>query len=130
MQLMFEKSEEGKGQGLGLFSGDIVRFNSENGLKVPHMGWNKVSLIVPHSDSSLVADLELRDWAYFAHSYYPRPEDRQIVLGETAYGSCRFPSIVQKKNVCGTQYHPEKSGEFGLKLVSNFAKSVLSYSQR
>jgi imidazole glycerol-phosphate synthase subunit HisH len=130
MQLMFEKSQEGEGQGLGLFSGDIVRFKSERGLKVPHMGWNKVSLIVPLSDSGLLADLKPKDWGYFAHSYYPRPEDKQIVLGKTGYGGRTFSSIVQKENVCGTQYHPEKSGEFGLQLISNFAKLVSSYSKR
>ena len=130
MQLMFEKSEEGKGQGLGLFSGDVVRFNNEHGVKVPHMGWNKVNLVAPSSDSRLVADLKSKDWAYFAHSYYPRPDDNKIVLGETSYGDCTFPSIVQEKNVCGTQYHPEKSGEFGLQLISNFAKLVQSYSKR
>jgi len=130
MQLMFEKSEEGEGHGLGLLSGSVVRFKNEHGLKVPHMGWNYVNLIVPHSDSGLVSNLKSKDWAYFAHSYYPHPEDKKIVLGETAYGNCIFPSIVHKKNVSGTQYHPEKSGEFGLQLISNFTKSVLSYSNR
>ncbi len=129
MQLMFEKSEEGEGKGLRLFSGEVVRFNKGHGVKVPHMGWNKVNLVLPSSKAGLVADLKSKDWAYFAHSYYPRLDDKGIVLGETSYGNCTFPSIVQEGNVCGTQYHPEKSGEFGLQLISNFAKSVLSYSK-
>jgi glutamine amidotransferase len=130
MQLMFEKSEEGDGHGLGLFSGEIVRFNNEHGLKVPHMGWNTVDLVRPYSKAGLDAGPKSKNWAYFAHSYYPRPDDKQIVSGETSYGNCTFPSIVQENNVIGTQYHPEKSGEFGRWLISNFAKSVLPYSKR
>jgi imidazole glycerol-phosphate synthase subunit HisH len=122
MQLMFEDSEEGEGSGLGLFPGKVIRFRRKRGVKVPHMGWNRVELV--SRSSKLARELKSGGWAYFAHSYYPAPTDSKIILAETLFGGVTFPSIVQKKNITGTQYHPEKSGVFGAALISNFAKAT------
>jgi len=128
MQLMFEKSEEGPGTGLRIFQGKVVRFRKKKGLKVPHMGWNRVNLSA--SDSKFSTGLKNGGWAYFAHSYYPLPKKSLgIVLGKTSVSGISFPSIIERENVVGTQYHPEKSGEFGQKLLGIFADSVTSFGK-
>ncbi len=127
MQLMFEESEEGSGSGLGLFEGRIVRFSNKQRLKVPHMGWNWVAL--SKKNSQLGAILPSDGWAYFAHSYYPKPDDDSIAVGKTKYGTIRFPSIIERSNVWGTQYHPEKSSEFGFKIISTFVDRAVSFSK-
>ena len=129
MQLMFERSEEGSGSGLGLFEGCVIRFSNDEKLKVPHMGWNRVNLTRSRG-SNLKSVLGSDGWAYFAHSYYPKPDDDSIAVGVTKYGTSRFPSIIERSNVWGTQYHPEKSGEFGSKLISAFIDLVNSYYKK
>jgi glutamine amidotransferase len=118
MQLLFNESEEGFGKGLGVFDGKVVRFPEK--LKVPHMGWNLVEAV---GDSVLLSNYDGEKWAYFAHSYYPLPKDEKIIKGITLYG-VSFPSVVEEKNVFGTQFHPEKSGEFGRHVFQNFVKYV------
>lgn len=114
MQLLFEKSYEGgEYQGLGLISGEVVRL--PNSVKVPHMGWNDITLV---KDSPLLKDLNPRDYFYFVHSYYCRT-DEDVVLATTDYG-VEIPAIVEKKNLVGTQFHPEKSGKKGLIFLKNF----------
>jgi imidazole glycerol-phosphate synthase subunit HisH len=127
MQLMFDKSEEGRGKGLQFFDGDIVRFDENRTLKIPHMGWNKVLI---NRKSKTRTELPSSGWAYFAHSYYPKPKDDTIILGKTKYGAVEFPSIVRNGNIFGTQYHPEKSGAFGFEIISHFLKSVLNFSEQ
>jgi glutamine amidotransferase len=116
LQLMFERSEEGPGDGLGILEGEVIRFR--NGVKIPHMGWNSVKL---NNDSILLNYVYEPRWVYFAHSYYPEPKDDSIKIGTTFYGST-FTSVVEKKNVFGTQFHPEKSGDVGKKILENFIK--------
>jgi len=118
LQLLFEKSEEGKGEGLSLFKGEVVRF--PNNIKIPHMGWN---LVVPQRKSELLNDINDKIWAYFAHSYYPKPIDASIVKGVTTYGVV-FPSVIEHENIFGTQFHPEKSGNAGQIILKNFVKNV------
>jgi len=130
MQLMFEKSQEGKGRGLSLFKGDIVRFEPGMRVKVPHMGWNRVELIREARDQSdFCSGLPSSDWAYFAHSFFPETVNDQFLSALTEYGGKKFPSIIQKENILGTQFHPEQSGGFGFKIISNFANKVISYAQ-
>lgn len=118
MQLLFDESEEGAGEGLQVLRGKVVRFPKN--LKTPHIGWNKVE---PLGDSILLSNFEGEKWAYFAHSYYPLPQDEAIVKGTTFYG-LRFTSVVEWGNVFGTQFHPEKSGEFGRHVIKNFIEYV------
>jgi len=118
LQLFFPESEEGLGKGLALFEGKNVRLRGE--VKVPHMGWNTLRLVKQNPLFDGVAD---ESYVYFVHSLYPVPTDKAIVASETEYGAT-FTSAIASKNVFGTQFHPEKSGDIGLKILENFAKIV------
>lgn len=123
MQLMFEQSEEGTGEGLSIFKGKVVKFKAKKDLKIPHMGWNTFTLT---DDSKFCKGLSKSEWVYYVHSYFPVPKDESIVKAWTGYGEQDFPAIVAKGNVFGTQFHPEKSSKAGAKLVNNFASIVSS----
>jgi glutamine amidotransferase len=118
MQLFFQQSEEGPGKGLGLFKGKTVRL--QGSVKVPHMGWNTLRIA---KQSELFEGVSDESYVYFVHSLYPVPSSKQIVAAETEYG-VPFTSAVASSNICGTQFHPEKSGEVGLKILGNFAKML------
>ncbi len=118
LQLFFPESEEGPGKGLALFEGKNVRLRGE--VKVPHMGWNTLRLVKQNPLFDGVAD---ESYVYFVHSLYPVPTDKDIVASETEYGET-FTSAIASKNVFGTQFHPEKSGDIGLKILENFANIV------
>ena len=118
LQLFFPESEEGPGEGLGLFEGKTVRL--QGAVKVPHMGWNTLRIVKQNEFFEGVAD---GSYVYFVHSLYPVPTDKGIVAAETEYGAT-FTSAIASKNVFGTQFHPEKSGDIGLKILDNFAKIV------
>ncbi|PZR19825.1 MAG: imidazole glycerol phosphate synthase subunit HisH [Flavobacterium psychrophilum] len=128
MQLLFDESEEfGPNKGLGFIEGKIVRFpKTFNDLKVrvPHIGWNKLFLedySVKWKDSPL-EDLTDEDYMYFIHSYYALPADEKNILSQTNYQDFKYCSSVQKENVFGFQFHPEKSSEKGLTIYKNFLK--------
>ena len=117
LQMFFSESEEhGTHRGLGVLPGRVRRFAT--GLKVPHMGWNEVS---QQNASPLYEGIADRSFFYFAHSYYVEPEDTGTVVGLTDYGG-EFASAVGKGNVFGVQFHPEKSGPRGLKMLANFCR--------
>ena len=118
MQLYFESSEEGPGAGLGFFAGKNIYLKGS--VKVPHMGWNTIAKI---RDNELFEGVSDGAYVYFVHSLYPVPEDKRIVCTQTEY-SKTFVSAVADKNIYGTQFHPEKSGEIGLRILKNFAKTV------
>ena len=113
LQLFTDFSEEGNTKCLSIISGEVKMF--KNDLKVPHMGWNKVEFI---KESPLTSGIPNNSFFYFVHSYYLETKD-EFVIGKTAYG-INFPAIVQKNNFYAVQFHPEKSGEWGLKFLSNF----------
>ena len=116
-QALFEVSKEGgEHQCLGILPGRVVRFS--NGLKVPHMGWNQVRIVKQHPIFEGVDD---GSYFYFVHSYYPQPADPDVVIGETEYG-VTFASVIARDNIVATQFHPEKSGEAGLRMYANFLK--------
>ena len=117
LQLFFEKSEEGPGDGLGIFKGKIVRLPSN--MTVPHMGWNNLHKV---NNSYLLDGIDDGSWLYFVHSYYPLPDNDDIIVAETTYGDT-FPIIVSNDEVSGTQFHPEKSGKTGLQILNNFITS-------
>ena len=118
LQLFFPESEEGPGKGLALFEGKNVRLRGA--VKVPHMGWNTLQLVKPSGFFEGVAN---GSYVYFVHSLYPVPYDKGIVAAETEYGTT-FTSAIASGNVFGTQFHPEKSGDIGLKILENFVKIV------
>jgi imidazole glycerol-phosphate synthase subunit HisH len=114
-QVIFESSEESPGtEGLGLFKGGCRRFKGQ--LKVPHMGWNTITLA---KDTPLLAGIEGGEYFYFVHSYYVVPNDKGVIAAETDYG-VRFPSVVSSGSVYACQFHPEKSGDRGLEILRNF----------
>ena len=116
MQLLFEESQEfGSTVGLGLLKGRVRRFS--DGLVVPQVGWNRIHQTRPHALFEGVAE---GAFCYFVHSFYCEPEDERVVVGETEYGG-RYASVVAEENVCGVQFHPEKSQDVGLQLLRNFA---------
>lgn len=116
MQLLFDESEEfGSTRGLGLMRGSVRRFNGD--LVVPHVGWNRIHQERAHR---LFEGVEEGAFCYFVHSFYCEPSDEAVVVGETEYG-VRYASIVAARNVCGVQFHPEKSQEIGLRMLKNFA---------
>ncbi len=119
IQVIFEGSDESPGvNGLGLFRGACKRFNCD--LKVPHMGWNTIEKV---EDTPLLEGIESGDHFYFVHSYYVVPDSHGVVAAETGYG-VKFPSVISKDNVYATQFHPEKSGGKGLRVLKNFQRIV------
>lgn len=119
LQLMFERSDESIGvEGLGLLKGEIVRIPDKEGLKIPHIGWN--SLKFPNK-GRLFEGIEEDSYVYFVHSYYLKAEDKSIVKATTDYSTLIHASV-EKDNVFACQFHPEKSSEVGLKILSNFVK--------
>ena len=117
LQLLFESSEESPGiKGLGVFKGDIVTIPKDNGLKVPHIGWNSVKL---NQTNGIFEGIKDESYFYFVHSYYLKNADEDIVAGTTEYG-VPIQCTVQNGRVCATQFHPEKSSEVGLALLKNF----------
>ena len=116
MQMLFEESEEfGHTAGLGFLPGRVRRFSDE--LVVPQVGWNQVRHRSPHSLFDQVPD---ESFFYFVHSYYCEPVEQHAAIGETDYG-LSYASVVAQDNICGVQFHPEKSQTAGLRLLHNFA---------
>ena len=121
LQMLFEHGEEGDTAGLGLLPGRVPRFAAEvekAGLKIPHMGWNEVVQERPHALWRGIAD---RSRFYFVHSYYPQPAERSLTAGSCAYG-VSFTCAVARDNIFAVQFHPEKSQNNGLQLLSNFVQ--------
>lgn len=122
MQLFFERSyEDGEYAGLGLLAGDVVRFQPEAGLKIPHMGWNALEIV---DRSPLLAGIESGDYFYFVHSYHVRPDDPGVIAARAVHGRQSFAAVTALGNLYATQFHPEKSQRVGLTLLQNFARLV------
>ena len=122
MQLMTKHSEEGNCEGLGWFDADVVRFQVNDTLqyKIPNIGWCDVK----HAkESKILNGINSNDPFYFVHSFHARTSDQSIILGTSDYES-EFVCALEKENMCGVQFHPEKSHEVGLQLLSNFAEKT------
>ncbi len=115
-QIILEYSEENDTPCLGLLPGRTRSLPRQEGLKIPHMGWNRVQFLQPHP---VFRGLPEEAEYYFVHSYYPDPAQAAMVLGVTEHG-IRFPSALGWRNLVATQFHPEKSGRSGLKILENF----------
>jgi imidazole glycerol-phosphate synthase subunit HisH len=121
MQMLFEESDEfGSTPGLGLLKGSVRRFGNE--LIVPQVGWNRIHQKREHALFDGVAD---GAFCYFVHSFFCRPSDDDVVVGETEYGR-RYASVVARGNICGVQFHPEKSQDVGLRMLRNFGAARFS----
>ncbi len=119
MQALFERSEEGGVTGLGVFPGEVRRFRLPSEFKVPHMGWNTVQFVQPHSPLGEGLAVSGESF-YFVHSYYCVPADRSLVLAECDYGG-PFTAAIGRGVCFATQFHPEKSQAKGLQIYRNFA---------
>ncbi len=118
LQLLFETSEESPGvPGLGLLPGSVVRFRSSD-IKVPHIGWNSITLQNPHP---LLVKVPDKSYFYFVHSYYGKPAQNMLSAASCTYGSEIFSAMVGEGNIFATQFHPEKSQDAGLQILKNFA---------
>ena len=122
MQLMARYSEEGNTEGLGWFDAEVVNFTIRDKLKykVPHMGWNNTIIV---KDNNLMKDLDNESMYYFVHSYYMKCNNKKDILTTTGYED-KFVSAIQKDNIYGTQFHPEKSHDTGEKLIKNFVELI------
>ena len=118
LQLLFERSDESPGvDGLGVLKGEILRIPSQEGLKIPHMGWNSLHL---EHQGRLFQGISDEAYVYFVHSYYLKAADETIVKATTQYSTCIHASVEQD-HVFACQFHPEKSSEIGLQILRNFA---------
>ena len=116
LQLLFEESEEGEGEGLCVFKGKVKKLPVE---KIPHIGWNRVFI---RREGKLFKGIEDGKFFYFVHSFYVVPERKNIVVSETEYMGFLFTSSIESENVFGVQFHPEKSSTLGIKILENFKK--------
>ena len=132
MQLLFKKSQEASEiSGLGILEGEVKRFDEKMNIKVPHMGWNQLKAAGRKSSFDFAQDRQVASecpllkeipdnaYVYFCHSYYSQPKDKGMIAATTDYGT-DFASVVWQDNVYGTQFHPEKSQEIGLRILKNF----------
>lgn len=116
MEMLFDRSEEGKLKGLSILDGEVVMLPKKK--KIPHMGWNNLKIV---KDSKLLQGLDNDTWVYFVHSYRAKPKDRKLVVAKSDYG-LEFPAAIEYKNLFGTQFHPEKSGQVGTVMLRNFLR--------
>ena len=116
MEMLFNRSEEGKLKGLSILDGDVVMLPKK--VKIPHMGWNNLKLV---GESKLLKGLNNNTWVYFVHSYHARPKNKNIVVANSEYGT-EFPAAIEHENLFGTQFHPEKSGDIGAVMLKNFLR--------
>ena len=127
MQMLFEKSYEyGEYEGLGLINGtveEIKKYILENSdLKIPHMGWNSLIINERFKDDKILKDVDNNEYVYYVHSYFAKTDMKNIVT-YSEYGT-KIPGIVKNENVYGMQFHPEKSGDTGLKLLKNWGELI------
>ena len=119
MQLFMNQSNEfGKNKGLSLIDGTVKNLDFKANTPVPHIGWNNIS--ISKNDSKFLNKISNENYFYFIHSYYVRLNEEIDYAFKTDYGDISFVSLINKENIFGTQFHPEKSGKIGLKMIKNF----------
>jgi imidazole glycerol-phosphate synthase subunit HisH len=118
MEMLFNKSEEGTLEGLQIFDGEVIMLPKRK-VKIPHMGWNNIE--ITNKESKLLEDIESSSWVYFVHSYHVSPKNKSIVAANSQYG-INISALIEKDNLFGTQFHPEKSGIIGSAIIKNFLK--------
>ena len=116
LEMLFDKSEEGILDGLKILDGDVLMLPKIK-VKVPHIGWNNLRIV--NTGSNLLKGIPQDSWVYFVHSYHIEPQDDKLIAAVTEYGS-KLPVVIERSNLFGTQFHPEKSGKIGAKIMKNF----------
>ncbi|BAU05529.1 imidazole glycerol phosphate synthase subunit HisH [Fischerella major NIES-592] len=122
LQILFDSSEEGCEPGLGIIKGKVRRFRPEPGITIPHMGWNQLELTQPKC--LLWEYLAPQPWVYFVHSYYVDPAEPQVRAANVTHGSQTVTAAIAHENLMAVQFHPEKSSNIGLQILSNFVAQV------
>ncbi len=122
LQILFESSEEGTKPGLGIIKGKVRRFRPEPDITIPHMGWNQLELT--QRKSILWEHLPPQPWVYFVHSYYVDPVDPQVRAATVTHGNQTITAAIARENLMAVQFHPEKSSNIGLQILSNFVSQV------
>lgn len=115
LEMLFDNSEEGSLEGLKILDGNVLILPKRI-VKVPHMGWNNLEIV---QESKLLRNIPDNSWVYFVHSYHISPKDKTIITATSKYGRI-LPAAIEKENLFGTQFHPEKSGSVGAKIIKNF----------
>ena len=116
LEMLFDRSEEGILEGLKVLDGDVLMLPKMK-VKVPHIGWNNLRII--NTGSNLLKGIPQDSWVYFVHSYHIEPQDDKLIAAVTEYGS-KLPVVIERSNLFGTQFHPEKSGKIGAQIMKNF----------
>ena len=116
MEMFFEKSEEGKENGLNILDGEVVILPDT--MKIPHMGWNSLDI---RRDSKILDGVDNGTWVYFVHSYRIKPQNNELIIADADYG-IKIPAVIERNNFIGTQFHPEKSGKVGQIMIKNFLR--------
>ena len=124
LQILFEASEEGTEKGLGVIPGTVKKFHHEPGITIPHMGWNQLELT--QADHPLWQQLPNNPYVYFVHSYYVEPQDSSVNAATVTHGSQKVTAAIAYNNLMAVQFHPEKSSDHGLQILSNFVTLVNS----
>lgn len=122
LQILFESSAEGTQPGLGIIRGKVKRFSPEPGIAIPQMGWNQLQLTQPKN--ILWEHLPANPWVYFVHSYYVDPIDAKIKAATVTHGNQTVTAAIAQDNLMAVQFHPEKSSNIGLQILSNFVAQV------
>jgi glutamine amidotransferase len=124
MEMLFSRSEEGKLDGLKILDGDVVMLPKTK-VKIPHMGWNNLAI---RGKSKLLKGVPDGSWVYFVHSYRAAPKSRKIVVATSDYG-VSVPAVIERDNLIGVQFHPEKSGDVGAVMIRNFVEMCANGSE-
>ena len=131
LQLLFESSDEGLINGLGIIKGQITKIPQLSDQKIPHIGWCE---LLPTRKNSLLREDELNNWVYFVHSYHAVPSNTNLVAAEVSYGPEKLTAIIEQDNLLACQFHPEKSGKTGQKLlrrwINNTQENKLIYENK
>ena len=121
LQLLFESSDEGSINGLGILNGKIKKIPQLSDQRIPHVGWCE---LLPTKNNSLLKEDELNNWVYFVHSYHAVPSNTDLITANVSYGSEKLTAMIEKDNLLACQFHPEKSGKTGEKLLRRWIKRI------
>ena len=121
LQLLFESSDEGSIEGLGILKGQVKKIPNVLHQRIPHVGWSK---LYPTNKNSIIKKEDLDNWVYFVHSYHAVPENKGIVAAQVCFGSEKLTAIVERDNLLACQFHPEKSGKAGEKVLQRWLNSI------
>lgn len=121
LQLLFESSDEGTINGLGIVKGQIKKIPQLSDQRIPHVGWCE---LLPIRKNSLLKVDEINNWVYFVHSYHAVPSNNNLITANVSYGSEKLTAMIERDNLMACQFHPEKSGKTGEKLLRRWVKSI------